>query len=414
MAVTLTSSAEKLALDGGTPVRTRPWPAWPDNTEAEWKETVEPALREVYLSGQEALPNTKAEEFGAAFAGYCGAKHGLMMPHGTDALAAALSGALDLDGFRDGGNVLVPNYTFVATASAALDVRCTLTFVDIDPRTYTMSVEAAEAAIRPDTIALLPVHLAGHPADMDDLNALARKRGLKVIEDCAQAHGAEVNGRKVGSLGDAGAFSFQSSKNLTSGEGGAVITDDLDTFHRVISFSNVGRIPGGARWEYHRLGWNYRPSEYLAALLLTRLPRLEEQTQRRNRNARYLTERLSWIEGLTPPVMAPWATLHGYHLYVMKYDSAAFGDRSREEFLDALEAEGIPCTPGYTQLLSEQGGLKRTRELYPDLMRVDPCPNVEDACRNSVWFYQNQLLGDERDMDDIVEAVAKVQRAFRG
>jgi dTDP-4-amino-4,6-dideoxygalactose transaminase len=402
-------------MDGGTPVRTRPWPSWPDNTEEEWRSTVEPALREVYLSRTEALPNPKAAAFGDAFAEYCGTRHGLMMPHGTDSIAAALSGALDLDGFGDGGEVILPNYTFVATASAALDVRCTLAFVDIDPETYTLSPEAVEAAIRPGkTVALLPVHLAGHPADMDRLNALARKHGLKVIEDCAQAHGAEVNGKKVGSLGDAGAFSFQSSKNLTSGEGGAVTTDDLDTYHRVISFSNVGRRPGGARWEYHRLGWNYRPSEYLAALLLTRLPRLEEQTRRRNANAAYLSNLLKGIEGIHPPQLAPWTTLHAYHLYSFRYDPDAFGGRSRNDFVNALDAEGIPCTPGYTLPLTEEGGLKRLRERYPHPVRVEPCPNVEATCRSTVWLYQNELLGDERDMDDVAEAVEKIQRAFRG
>lgn len=414
MTTVFPSTTAQLALHGGAPVRTRPWPKWPNNTEQEWNETVEPALREVYLSCTEGLPCPVSERFGQAMADYCEARYGLLMPHGTDAIAAALSGVLDLDGFEEGGDVILPNYTFVATASAALDVRCSITFVDIDPQTYTMSVEATEAAIQPGkTRALLPVHLAGHPADMDRLNALARKHDLKVVEDCAQSHGAEVNGRKVGSLSDAGAFSFQSSKNLTCGEGGAVTTNDLDTHHRVISFSNVGRIPGGARWEYHRLGWNYRPSEYVAAILLTRLPRLEEQIRLRNQNARTLSERLSGIEGITPPVLAPWATLHGYHLYIMKYDSEAFGGRSRQEFLDALNAEGIPCSPGYTLPLSEQTGMKQMRERYPHLVRVEPCPHTEVACNTSVWFYQNQFLGEERDMEDIAEAVAKVQSAFR-
>jgi dTDP-4-amino-4,6-dideoxygalactose transaminase len=347
-------------------------------------------------------------------ADYCGAAHGLMMPHGTDAIAAALSGALDLDGFGDGGEVILPNYTFVASASAPLHVRCTLAFVDIDPVTYTMSPEAAEAAIRPGvTTALLPVHLAGQPADMPRLNALAKKNGLKVVEDCAQAHGAEANGEKVGSLGDAGAFSFQSSKNLTSGEGGAVTTDDLDIYHRVCAFSNVGRAPGGARWEYPRLGWNYRPSEYLAALLLTRLPQLESQIRLRNENARYLSENLARIEGITPPAVAPWATMHGYHLYIFRYRSDAFGGRDRADFIRALSAEGISCSSGYGQPLSEEGGMKRLREVHPRLVRVEPCPNVEAATRETVWLYQNQLLGDSSDMDDVAEAVAKIRKAFR-
>lgn len=414
MTTILAGSSEQLAVAGGKPVRTRPWPTWPNNTEAEWRDTVEPALRQVYLSGQEGLPCDRGHEFGQAFAAYCGTQHGVFMPHGTDAIAAAVASTLNLDGFSEGGDVILPNYTFVASASAPLDVRCTLTFVDIDLETYTLSPEATEAAIQPGkTTALLPVHLGGHPADMDRLNALAKRHGLKVVEDCAQSHGAEVNGRKVGSLGDAGAFSFQSSKNLSSGEGGAVTTDDLDTYHRVCAFMNVGRVPGGARWEYPRLGWNYRTSEYLAALLLTRLPKLEGQIRRRNDNARYLSEQLSRIEGITPPKHAPWATQHGYHLYCCRYDAEAFGGRSRDEFVAAMQAEGIDCTPGYGRPLSEEGGMKRMREAYPHLIRVEPCPNVEKTCRESFWLYQQQLLGDESDMDDVAEAARKIQRAFR-
>src|SRR5262245_5755530 len=124
MTTVMTQAPARLAIDGGSPVRTRPWPVWPDNTEVEWNDSVGPALREVYLSRTEGLPSPKAEEFGAAMAEYCGARHGLMMPHGTDAIAACISGALDLDGFGPGGEVILPNYTFVASASAPLDVRC--------------------------------------------------------------------------------------------------------------------------------------------------------------------------------------------------------------------------------------------------------------------------------------------------
>jgi dTDP-4-amino-4,6-dideoxygalactose transaminase len=181
----------------------------------------------------------------------------------------------------------------------------------------------------------------------------------------------------------------------------------------VCAFSNVGRVPGGARWEYPRLGWNYRPSEYLAALLLTRLPRLEEQTRRRNENAAYLSKGLSEIEGIEPPALAPWATMHGYHLYIFRYDPSAFGGRPRGDFLRALSAEGIACSGGYGSPLSEEGGMKRVRDLYPELVRVEECPNVDRATQDTVWLYQQMLLGDASDMDDILEAVAKIQKAFR-
>lgn len=410
--------AEKLALEGGSPVRdvqARPWPSWPPHSEEEWKERLEPALKAVYDSGTEGLPGPAAERFGEAFARYCGAKFGVLMPHGTDAISAALAGALDLDGFADGGEVIVPNYTFIATASAPLALRCHLCFVDVDKTTFTMDPDALSAAIaRGRTKAILPVHLGGHPAEMDQILEIAQTHGLRVIEDCAQAHGAEWRGRKVGSLGDAGAFSFQSSKNLTSGEGGCVVTNEERTCQLVHAFMNVGRMPGGARWHYPRLGWNYRPSEYVAALLEVRLALLDEQTNRRAENAAYLTERLKQIEGVTPPVVGRGVTKHGYHLYIIKVDMAAFGGRARDELVRALEAEGIPCTSGYTRPLSDEEGMRYVHEHYPRLIRVEPCPNTRRICGQTVWLYQHQLLGTREDMDDIAEAFAKVQRAFRG
>lgn len=405
--------SEKLAAQGGNPVHTRGWPRWPQNTEEQWERLVEPALKNVYLSGAEGLGGGKARQFAANFAEYCGSKHGVMMPHGTDSISAALTGVLDLDGFSDGGEAILPNYTFIATASATLDRRVSIAFVDIDPKTCTILPEAVEAAITPNTRAIVPVHIGGHPADMIRLRQIADKHGLKIVEDCAQSHGAEIHGKKVGSWGDAGAFSFQSSKNLTSGEGGMVTTDDEHVRDLVVAFMDVGRRPGGARWEYPRIGWNYRPSEYLAALLDIRLSLLEDETRIRNENGLYLYKRLSDIEGITPPYLAPYTTMHGYHLYMMLYDGDAFGGHSRREFLHALSAEGVSCTPGYGQPLSREAGLQHIAGKYPNLIRELPCPNVEKICATSFWFFQSMLLGSREDMMDIVEAIAKIQTAFR-
>ncbi len=408
--------SKKLAINGGTPVRDRtenPWTSWPQATEEEWENVVEPALKEVFLSQTEGLPGPKAKEFGEKFAAYCGGKYGITMPHGTDSIAAALSGALDLDGFGDSGEVIIPNYTFIATASAPLDRKCTIAFVDIDPDNFTIDPKAIEEAIDPNrTRAILPVHLGGHPCNMGEINRIAEKYGLAVVEDCAQAHGAEYEGKKVGALGSAGAFSFQSSKNLTSGEGGIVVTNDKDINDRVYAFMNVGRRPGGERWEYPRIGWNYRPSEYLSALLITRFEKLAEQTDSRNENADYLAEQLSQIGGITPPKLSAWVTQHGYHLYMMQYDAEAFGGHSRDEFISALSAEGINCTKGYALPLSEEAGLAYVAQKYPGLIRTLPCPNVQKVCQQSVWLYQQMLLGTKKDMDDIIEAVAKIKRAF--
>ena len=407
--------SNQLAISGGTPVRdiqTHPWPSWPSNTSDEWESKIEPLLREVYLSGNEGSGGAMIPRFCEQYAQYSGTNYALFMPHGTDSISAALAGALDLDGFSDGGEVIVPNYTFVATASAVLERNCTVAFVDVCPDTFTIDLDAVEAAIRPETRAILPVHLGGHPADMGALQEIAQRHQLKIIEDCAQAHGAEFQTKKVGSLSDVGAFSFQASKNLTSGEGGMVTTNDKDIHDRVCAFMNIGRAPGGARWEYPRLGWNYRPSEYLAAILSVRLELLEEQTNLRNRNASYLSNALEAIPGITPPELAKWATKHGYHLYCMKYNPEGFGGKSRQEFVNALSAEGIPCSIGYRSPLSEEPGMAHVAEKYPHLIRSLPCPNAELVCEQSVWLFQNLLLGSESDMDQVVDAISKIHRAW--
>ncbi len=401
------------AVSGGIPVRqNKSWPSWPIVTEKEWEADIEPKMREVYLSRNEGISGSKATEFSQLYARYTGTAYATFMPHGTDSISAALAGTLDLDGLGEGGEVIVPNYTFVATASAVLDQRCTVAFVDVDADNFTINPADIEEAITDRTRAIVVVHLGGHPANMEAIKQIAQRHNLKIIEDCAQAHGAESHGQKVGSLGDIGAFSFQSSKNLTSGEGGMVTTNDKESHNLVHAFMNVGRAPDGARWEYPRLGWNYRPSEYLAALLLVRLEKLEEQTDIRNQNAAYLFNELKQIEGITPPKLESWVTKHGYHLYMMKYNAEGFGGKPRSEFLSALNAEGIPCSSGYGSPLSREGGIKRVAELYPKIIREFPCPNTERVCAESVWLFQNILLGSRSDMDDIVEAIAKIQKAW--
>ncbi len=408
--------SNELAIMGGTPVRdtkTHPWLSWPLRSSEEWNTIIEPLLRDVYMSGNEGSSGQMIPHFCEKYAKYTRTNYALFMPHGTDAISAALASALDLDGFSHGGEVIVPNYTFVATASAVLERRCTVAFVDICPDTSTIDPKAVEAAIRPETRAILPVHLGGHPAEMGALQDIAQRHQLKIVEDCAQAHGAEYHTKKVGGLGDVGAFSFQSSKNLTSGEGGMVTTDDKDIHDRVCAFMNVGRAPGGARWEYPRLGWNYRPSEYLAALLSVRLELLETQTDQRNQNAKYLSNALTDISGITPPIQASWVTKHGYHLYCMKYNSDGFSGKSRDDFVKALSAEGIPCSIGYRSPLSQEPGMAHVAEKYPHLIRTLPCPNVELVCKESVWLFQNLLLGTQSDMDQVVEAIAKIKCAWK-
>lgn len=289
-------------------------------------------------------------------------------------------------------------------------------FADIDPDTYNLDPKAAEAAITPRTKAIIAVHIGGCPADMDAFPELARKHNLVLIEDCAQAHAAAWRGRKVGAIGDMGCFSFQSSKNINAGEGGIILTNSKEYHERCWSIINVGRIPDGAWYEHHVLGSNYRLTEFQGALLRVQLTRLEEQAARRWENAKFLNEELAKIPGIRPLQVDDRVTMHAYHLYIFRYDSAAFGGMSREQFTAALNAEGIPCSVGYvplyrTDLFRTQGTVAGAKVDYTKVY----CPVAERACADeAIWLFQSMLLGSREDMQDIVDAVAKIQAATAG
>jgi dTDP-4-amino-4,6-dideoxygalactose transaminase len=405
------SKADTLAIEGGTPVRSRPWPRWPI-----FDETEEQAILEVVRSGKWwSVEGTKVREFEEAFARFQDAQFAVCVTNGTAALEVALRAAH----IGCGDEVIVPPYTFIATATAVLAVGATPVFVDVEEESLNIDPTKIEEAITPRTRAIIPVHIAGCPADMDGVLEIARKHNLLVIEDAAQAHAAEWKGTKVGAIGDMGCFSFQASKNLNAGEGGAVLTNNPHWADQVWSVHNVGRVRGGRWYEHHVLGSNFRMTEFQAAILLAQLKRLPEQTERRTQNAHRLTEMLSQIPGIRPPRPDPRVTRHAYHLYIFRYDKNHFGGRPREDFLKALNAEGIPCSAGYVPLYKERVFLNRpiSKDLcqlstLKDYSKVQ-CPVCERACyEEAVWLYQNMLLGDERDIEDIATAVAKVQRAF--
>jgi len=378
--------------------------------------TEEDAILEVVRSGKWwSVEGTKVREFEAAFARFQDAQFAVCVTNGTAALEVSLRAAH----IGCGDEVIVPPYTFIATATAVLSVGATPVFVDVEEESLNIDPTKIEEAITPRTRAIIPVHIAGCPADMDGVLEVARKHNLLVIEDAAQAHAAEWKGTKVGAIGDMGCFSFQASKNLNAGEGGAVLTNNPHWADQVWSVHNVGRVRGGRWYEHHVLGSNFRMTEFQAAILLAQLKRLPEQTERRTQNARKLTEMLSQIPGIRPPRPDPRVTRHAYHLYIFRYDKSHFGGRPREDFLKALSAEGIPCTSGYVPLYKERVFLNRP--ISKDLCQLSTlkdyskvhCPVCERACyEEAVWLYQNMLLGDEQDMEDIATAIAKVQRAF--
>jgi len=404
---------EKLAIHGGQPVRTVPFPSWPI-----WDEREEELLLEVLHSGHWGLPpGGKVTEFERRFAAFVGADHALCVTSGTAALEVALRAL----GIGPGDEVITSPYTFVATPSAAFLVGARPAFVDIDPETYLLDPAAVEAAITERTRAIMPVHIAGCPVDMDGIMDVARRHNLYVVEDACQAWGAQWRGTPVGAIGDLGCFSFQSSKNINAGEGGAIVTNNPELAERCWSLANVGRVRNGAWYQHEFLGWNYRMTEWQGAILIAQLERLPEYMARRADNAAYLTARLSEIPGLTPARVDPRVTQHAWHIYMATYDPRAFGGTTCAEFIAMMDAEGIPCSPGYVPLnrspairraLAEQTGLICLwDEGDIELPALPPCPVAEDLCERTVWLRQSMLIGDHEDMDDIAAAVIKIQRA---
>ncbi|MGW5364098.1 DegT/DnrJ/EryC1/StrS family aminotransferase [Actinopolymorpha pittospori] len=406
-------SADQLALLGGAPVRTAPFPAWPPATDEAVQAVAEVAKAGVW-SDAEGPVKTRFER---EFAAYHGARHGLGVCNGTISLEIALKAL----GIGSGDEVIVPGYTFLATATAVLGVDALPIFADVDPDYVCLDPDAVEAAITPRTRAIIPVHLAGHPADMDRLNDLAARHGLAVIEDAAHAHGASWRGQRVGSFGTFGSWSFQASKNMTSGEGGVLVTSDDALADRAWSFHHCGRSRDGQWYDHAILGGNYRLTEFQSAILLTQLATLDDDLVRRERGAAVLDAGLARIGGLSPLDRDPRCTMHGYHLYQFRYDPAGFGGLPRERFVAALRAEGVPVSVGYGVPLDRQG-VFANRRFDLQATGFDPAyaatdygsldlPVTQRFCEELVWIPQQVLLGSQADLADIVAAAEKVSAA---
>ncbi|MCF0063900.1 DegT/DnrJ/EryC1/StrS family aminotransferase [Dyadobacter chenwenxiniae] len=398
---------EKLAINGGPKAVNKEF-LWPIFDAGDVN-----AVTRIAQSGKWGNPDCGDEvaKFEEEFAAYCGAKYAITCVNGSVSLRLALI-ACDV---KPGDEVIVPPYTFITTASSVIECNCVPVFVDIDPNTYNISPAAIEAAITERTKAIIPVHFGGLACDMDAIMDIARKHGLRVIEDAAHGHGAEYKGKKLGSIGDVGSFSFQSSKNLTSGEGGIVITNDDELYAMMRSLRNVGRIEGGQWYDHYNPGCNYRITQIQAVLLSQQLKRLEAQTRKRNDNGLYLNHLLSKVKGISPLSRNEAITLHCYHIYIFKYDPAAFGGLSRNDFAAMLTAEGVPSFKGYPHPLYKQPLFQNKNFMcyaIPDHVDYTQvyCPNAEQACSSdAVWILQHALLGEKEDMEAFVNAILKIQ-----
>ncbi|HWQ91607.1 MAG TPA: DegT/DnrJ/EryC1/StrS family aminotransferase, partial [Clostridia bacterium] len=409
------SSGGKPAKLGGKPVCSGGFPGWPV-----FDQTEEKALLETLHSGNWFRGSgTAVAQFETAYEKLTGAKHCLATASGTAALSTVL-GALDIG---PGDEVIIPPYTFVATYNAVVLNYGLPVFVDSDLETFQIDASKVEAAITADTRAILPVHIGGSPADLETILEVGNKHRIPVIEDACQAHLAEWHGKKVGTLGLAGCFSFQASKNLNSGEGGAVLTND-DQFAEVCyNFHNQGRARqvSGYNFTYSGTrGSNLRLSEFQGNLLLAQMTRVVEQSNRRNDNALYLTSLLKEIPGIKPARLYP-NTRSAWHLYMFRYEPEAFAGLDRTKFMAALTAEGVPCSSGYAAMnkdayVSALAKNKRFVRVYGEkkmqewLERNQQCTQNEKLCKQAVWFTQTMLLPDHAKMDQIAEAIRRIQK----
>jgi dTDP-4-amino-4,6-dideoxygalactose transaminase len=401
-------STRRLAIQGGPPVRATPWPRWPV-----WDEREERAVLEALRGGEWGgfpMPNRHAARFAEAFARFHDCEHGLCVTNGTVSLEIALEAA----GIEAGAEVVVPAYTFEATAAAVLFAGCVPVFADVTPDTYCLDPTALEAAITARTRAVIPVHLGMRFADLDAIGAIARRHGLIVIEDCAHAHGGQWRGRGAGSWGLAGSFSFQSSKLMTAGEGGIVITHDAGVLDRLFALANCGRQRPGRAADTPVIGHNYRMTDLQAAILEVQLSRLAAQHEQRNRNVARFERALAAIDGIEPLAAEPRITRQAAYQVVLRYSAPRFDGLARAAFVAALEAEGVPADAHFYDALT------RSSLLVPDCRRFPAwaerartgqpaCPVAERAAyEEAVWLPHYLFLGDHRDVDQIVEAIAKV------
>jgi dTDP-4-amino-4,6-dideoxygalactose transaminase len=405
----------KPALLGGTPVHPGKWPGWPISDEHE-----EAGLREVLRSGNwfryAAGEHSRVAAFEELWAKDVGTTYCQATNSATSALVASLA-ALEIG---PGDEVLVPPYTFIASINCVLLHHALPVFVDSDPETAQMDAGKIEERINENTRAVLPVHLGGAPCDMDRILAIAKRRGLKVVEDACQAHTAAWKDRRVGSLGDAGCFSFQNSKNITSGDGGVLTTNDQKLYERARAFQNQGfgtPQDDGARTSN---GANLRLTEFQGAVLLAQLARNEMLTKRREENGAYLNELLNAISGIRPKKSYPGTTRHGYHLYIFDYDPDRFAGMSKVRFLQALQAEGIAVGGGYTALNKQPfverflnaRGFKRiySPKRLADYREQNHCPANDRMIENTCWLTQDMLLGTKEDMESIAAALDRIQK----
>lgn len=403
---------EKLAVQGGKPVHSAKWPEWPV-----WNESAEKNILEMLRTGRWWRGNGEhVIDFEKKYAELMGAKRCLATASGTSALLVALQ-ALGVDA---GDEVLVSPYTFIASYNVIFMHKALPVFVDSNPETFLLDPSKIEQRITDRTTAIIPVHIYGLPVDMDSVNAVAKKHNIKVIEDACQAWLAEYKGKKVGTLGDAGCFSFQNSKNLPAGEGGAILSNNDELMDLCHSIHNCGRPYGSVKRtsDYPINGGNNRMQQIQALILMSQMERILADADLRLANAKYLDRELAKIPGIVPYKLADGGTRSAYHLYPFRYLAEHFNNAPKQKFIEALRAEGIPGNSGYgpqnheglIEFALNSRGYKRlfSEARLRQWREQNVLPGNDLLCSQAVTFTQNILLGSKADMEDIVKAIAKI------
>jgi dTDP-4-amino-4,6-dideoxygalactose transaminase len=401
----------ELAIAGGRPVRTSPYPDWPNGDDEDVA-----AVEEVVRGGRWGgfpEPGPKAAAFEDAFAAYQGARYGVLMANGTVTMEVALKAL----GIGWGDEVVIPALTFAATVYAPIAAGALPVIVDVTPETWTIDPDLVEAAITPRTRAIMPVHLGHQMADMDRLMEIARAHDLAVVEDCAHAHGQRWNGEGAGCIGDFGSFSHQSSKIMTAGEGGSLLTNDERLARLAHSIIDCGRPKDEAETEY-TFGANYRLGELQAALLTVAMRRFPEQQAQRATLGAIFEGLAGDVPGVRVMPHDPRITRWSFYRYVLAIDPDAFAGRTNQVVCDALEAEGVGAWTGYEPMSNYdlfQPSLSRLPVTVEHADRLDPArmsfPVAEDAgLRRSVYVDENVFRSDRAGVEHAVEALAKIQR----
>ena len=407
------NTAGKLAVLGGNPVRSgKTWPEWPYWDQAVVDSVVRTTKSRIWCRIQ--AKNGTVPTCENKLAEMMGVKHCVLTGSGTQALHSVVEAM----GIGPGDEVITSPYTDPGTIASILSARALPVLADLDRLSFQLDPDDVEKRINENTKAIMPVHVMGQPAHMERFMQMAKKHNLRIIEDACQAHFAVYQGKKLGTIGDAGCFSFQSSKVLACGEGGGIIGNDDELMDRCYTVQNHGT---SRRGRTETIGPKYRMNEFEGAILLGQLPTVLERHKKRNENARYLTSKIKDIPGFTPQKLYEGTTEGSFYLYAMSYDKSKLNNADRAKVIKALAAEGLNLSPYISNGLHKEPwvdhilGLKVYQKMYsPQRLEQykdeNKCPNCDTVCEEEMLMLwaSGPLLAGREEMDDIVNALAKV------